>query len=97
MIAKELREIIQDSIHYAMQAGDLPRAEIPEFVLERPRYKSHGHWATNAALVLSGEVGRSPREIAETIVSTLKSPRLANIFSDQAGLLEGVRRPARGS
>ncbi len=39
--------------------------------LERPRDPSHGDWSTNAALVLSGRLGRPPREIAEEIVRHL--------------------------
>ena len=39
--------------------------------LERPRNPEHGDLATNVALALAGRLGKSPREIAETIVSRL--------------------------
>src|SRR4030042_5992446 len=45
----------------------MPVAEMPDFVLERPRHKSHGDWATNIALMLSADAGRTPREIADAI------------------------------
>ncbi|MFQ5703119.1 MAG: arginine--tRNA ligase [Gemmatimonadales bacterium] len=42
-----------------------------DFVLERPREASHGDLATNLALRLAGQLGNSPRKIAERVVSEL--------------------------
>lgn len=73
MIAKELREIVQEAVSRAREAGDIPQGvEAPDFVLERPRLKAHGHWATNAALVLAGGIGRKPRETAEIVAAHLE-------------------------
>ncbi len=74
MIAKELRALIVDAMLQAMVAGEIPEipeADIPDFVLERPRHKTHGDWATNLALVLSGKMARPPREIASVVAQRL--------------------------
>ncbi len=72
MIARELREMISEAISEAAAAGDIPAVATPEFVLERPRHKAHGDWATNAALTLSGNLGRNPREIADILAARLR-------------------------
>jgi len=72
LIAKELRQIINDAISEAAEAGELPAIEAPDFVLERPRHKSHGDWATNAAMVLSGRLNLKPREVADILARRLE-------------------------
>jgi arginyl-tRNA synthetase len=42
-----------------------------DFVLERPKNRDHGDWASNAALKLSKAVGANPREFAAEIASAL--------------------------
>ncbi len=42
------------------------------FRLERPRDPGHGDLASNLALVLASRLGRSPREIAESLVAPLE-------------------------
>lgn len=39
--------------------------------IERTRTIEHGHFATNAAMLLAGKLGKKPREIAEDVVSNL--------------------------
>jgi len=48
-------------------AGDLPE----EIVIERPRSKEHGDYATPVALTLAKSAGRPPREIAELLAGRL--------------------------
>jgi arginyl-tRNA synthetase len=75
LIAKELRLITLAAINRAVAAGEIPEItsdDIPDFVLERPRYKAHGDWATNAALALAGKVGLPPRHVAEVIARQMQ-------------------------
>lgn len=73
MIAKELRALVRSAVDRAAEEGLLPfLTPQPDFVLERPRRREHGHWATNAALVLAGPSGRPPREVAEALVRFLE-------------------------
>jgi arginyl-tRNA synthetase len=60
----------------ALQAsGRLGAADLPaEVVIERPKNRDHGDWATNAAMQLGGKFGMNPRAFAE-----LLAPELENI------------------
>jgi arginyl-tRNA synthetase len=51
-------------------AGELAGAPV-SVQLERPRHPEHGDIATNLALALARQLGRPPREVAESIVAKL--------------------------
>ena len=59
----------------ALQAsGRLSVAELPsEVVIERPKNRDHGDWATNAAMQLAGKFGMNPRAFAEMLAPELKA------------------------
>ena len=60
--------------------GALSDAALPtEIVIERPKNRDHGDWATNAAMKLAGVFGMSPRAFAEVI-------------APEIGGLEGVEK-----
>jgi arginyl-tRNA synthetase len=63
-LAVAIRRILSE-----MQAdGSLSAAELPdEIVVERPKNREHGDWATNAAMQLSGKFGLNPRAFAELL------------------------------
>ncbi|WP_178024078.1 arginine--tRNA ligase [uncultured Paenibacillus sp.] len=65
---QELKEAILDAI---VSAGLAQREEIPAIVLEVPKDKSHGDFATNAAMQLSRIAKKNPRQIAEEILGQL--------------------------
>jgi len=90
LIAKELREMIAAAIDGAVAAGEIPPAGQPDFVLERPRHKAHGDWATNAALTLSGETGLSPRDIAAVLARRLQEEAEKAGPAGEAGTLQAV-------
>jgi arginyl-tRNA synthetase len=90
LIAKELREMIAGAIAEAAAAGELPAAETPDFVLERPRHKAHGDWATNAALTLAGSLGRSPRDIAGILAAHLREKTSPTEPGGEAVTLQAV-------
>ncbi len=50
-------------------AGDLPT----EVVVERPKNRDHGDWATNLALQFAGKFGLKPRDLAEKVAEQLLS------------------------
>jgi arginyl-tRNA synthetase len=59
----------------ALQAsGRLSVAELPsEVVIERPKNRDHGDWATNAAMQLAGKFGMNPRAFAELLAPELEA------------------------
>jgi len=63
-ICQDLREAAQE----AKSQGKIEYDELPSFVLEVPREKVHGDFATNLAMILAKKAGQPPRKIAETIV-----------------------------
>ena len=50
-----------------LAAGDLPT----EVVIERPKNREHGDWATNIAMQAAGRFGQNPRALAEKIAAEL--------------------------
>lgn len=72
---------MQEEIRKAIQAvlGELGITDI-DFVVEHPADMSHGDYATNAALVCSKQLGKSPREIAEQFCTSLVG-RIQNVES----------------
>ncbi|MEY4301302.1 MAG: hypothetical protein RJA30_453, partial [Actinomycetota bacterium] len=54
-------------------AGSLGAGELPgEVVVERPKNREHGDWATNTALQLAKAFGTNPRALAELIAAHLR-------------------------
>lgn len=63
---------VKDAIaEAAVAAGLAAFEELPAFVLEVPKDKSHGDLATNAAMQLTKLAKRNPRQIAEAIIEHL--------------------------
>ncbi len=54
-------------------------------LLERPREAAHGDVATNLAMVLAGQLKRSPRDLARELISKLDLPALHLEHAEIAG------------
>ena len=55
-------------------SGRLGAAELPtEVVIERPKNRDHGDWATNAAMQLGGKFGMNPRAFAELLAPEIEA------------------------
>jgi arginyl-tRNA synthetase len=80
MFPAALHEAVRTALAAAHAAGDLPDLSALDFVVERPRDRSHGDWAANAALVAARPAGMPPRAIAEAIVRHLPEiPHVARV------------------
>lgn len=55
----------------AQSAGELSFDSLPNYVLEEPREKQHGDFATNLAMVLTKQAKKAPREIANILIKHL--------------------------
>jgi arginyl-tRNA synthetase len=84
MAPDELSAAVLGAVRRAVAAGDLA-VPVPEAaVVERPKSREHGDYATNVALRLAKPAGRSPREVAEAIAGRLREhPGVASV--DVAG------------
>jgi arginyl-tRNA synthetase len=67
-LAMTVRECIKALQGEGALAGDLPA----EVIIERPKNKDHGDYATPVALTLAKTAGRPPREIAELVAVRLR-------------------------
>ncbi|MDS1030367.1 arginine--tRNA ligase [Bacillota bacterium LX-D] len=66
-IIQNIKEALKNAAQKAKEAGELNYNALPEFVLEVPREKQHGDFATNLAMLLAKEAKKAPRQIAEII------------------------------
>ncbi len=73
MTPADLNDAIVRILATLMAGGKLAPAELPaEVVIERPKNREHGDWATNAAMQLSARFGLKPREFAELLAAELR-------------------------
>ena len=68
-LAAMVRECIGSLQAEGALAGELPA----EVIIERPKNKDHGDYATPVALTLAKTAGRPPREIAELVADRLRA------------------------
>lgn len=67
-----IEDTLKEEIKRAILEAELcTEAELPAFVLEEPRDKAHGDFATNIAMQLARVAKQAPRQIAEKIVAGL--------------------------
>jgi len=96
----ELKNAITHAIGEAQTSGDLPQAEIPSFSIEVPADRTHGDWATNAAMVSAKAFHLAPRKIAQIITDhivlngtffdrfEIAGPGFINFFLNEAFYVE---------
>src|SRR4051794_7032675 len=73
MTPAELSTAVLSALQDAIDAGELPVADIPASVkVERPKNREHGDYATSAALQLAKAAGRPPRAVAEVLAVRLR-------------------------
>lgn len=100
-LLEQKKETLKQELKQAViQSGLAEEKEIPEILLEVPREKEHGDWATNLAMQLTKVARRNPREIAAKIVEHLDKeknhiekieiagPGFINFFLDRSFLVD---------
>ncbi|MFR7553225.1 MAG: arginine--tRNA ligase, partial [Acutalibacteraceae bacterium] len=71
-IAREqVSTAVRSALEKAVAAGTLVQAEIPAFSVERPADRTHGDFATNAAMVSARAFRTAPQKIAAAILENL--------------------------
>lgn len=63
----KLKKIIESAVVSAMQNGDLPQAEVPEFIIETPANRANGDYSSNVAMAGAKVFRKAPRMIAQDI------------------------------
>jgi arginyl-tRNA synthetase len=78
-VLNEVKAIVKQAIAEAVTAaGIVDSAQLPEIILEVPKEKTHGDFATNIAMQLTRIAKQNPRQIAEQIIANLQKDK-ANI------------------
>jgi len=68
----ELQHAVRAAVAACVDNGELDVPVPAEVVVERPKVKEHGDYATNVALQLAKAAGKSPREIAQLVAVRLE-------------------------
>ena len=73
MTPAELSAAIIRILSALQSSGRLSAVDLPaEVVIERPKNREHGDWATNVAMQLAGKFGMNPRAFAEMLAPELE-------------------------
>jgi len=70
-VKNEINEEIVNSLGRLKEQGKISFNSIPEFVLEVPRDKNHGDFATNIAMLMTKEAKKNPREISTLLTEEM--------------------------
>ncbi|NBD27042.1 arginine--tRNA ligase [Paenibacillus glycinis] len=82
LLHQQVKDAIADAV---VAAGLAAREELPVFVLEVPKEKTHGDLATNAAMQLTKLAKKNPRQIAEAIIAHLDAAKASIQSAEIAG------------
>lgn len=95
-VLAEIESKLKTEIHHAIINAQLASEEdVPSIILEKPKEKSHGDFASNIAMQLAKVAKKAPRQIADDIVAHLDlnkanmtkveiaGPGFINFFMDQ--------------
>jgi arginyl-tRNA synthetase len=81
---EQLQDVVRTAVAGAVDRGVLAVDVPDEVVIERPKNRDHGDYATNVALRLAKPAGKPPRAVAEALAEELRSqPGIATV--DVAG------------
>lgn len=67
-VENKLYEAIENAVKSAIENGNLPQADIPKFIIEKPADKKNGDFSSNIAMAGARAFHGAPRMIAEAIV-----------------------------
>jgi arginyl-tRNA synthetase len=68
-----IKLLVQNALRESFSLEDV------SFAIERPKELSHGDYATNAALVVSKQLGKNPQEVAQAVVSYIEANKPESI------------------
>ena len=70
-VKSDIREMVLAAAGRAVADGDFPKEILPDFSVEVPSDRNHGDFAVNAAMVWARALKKSPRMIADIILSKI--------------------------
>lgn len=104
-VVAQVEAQIKEEIKQALVKANLAKEEeIPDIILEKPKVKAHGDYATNIAMQMARVAKQAPRKIAEEIVQHLDTgkamiekidiagPGFINLFLDNGYLTKLIEQ-----
>ncbi len=70
---EKINTLLNETMDHCFEKGLLKKTDLPEYVIEVPNNREHGHLATNLPLTLASSQRKAPREIANIIVGNFKN------------------------
>jgi arginyl-tRNA synthetase len=70
---EKIDKILKDTLKKCFEKGLLKACNLPDYLIEIPNNRDHGHFATNLALALASSQKRRPSDIATIIAENLES------------------------
>src|SRR5438045_1620847 len=90
----DFRRVLLSALDDLVTEGALPAGlDVARVAVEPPRDPSHGDLATNAAMVLAGQVKQNPMVLAEKIAAALQGRELATADYRGRGFSVAAARP----
>ncbi|WP_088052138.1 arginine--tRNA ligase [Virgibacillus dakarensis] len=77
VLAQTEETLKQEIAKAVIKANLAAEAELPDIILEKPKDKAHGDFASNIAMQLARIAKKAPRQIAEDIVANLDQTKAA--------------------
>lgn len=95
-IRTALAQAVYKAIEQAMEKGIINKVDVPELVIEVPREKGHGDFASNLAMQLAKAAKMAPRKIAEAVVDNLdlKGTRVERVEIAGPGFINFYLEPS---
>lgn len=83
---QQMQEALKSQIEDAVVKADLAtKEELPAIILEQPKDKAHGDYATNIAMQLARIAKKAPRKIAEDILANFDGEKASVTKAEIAG------------
>ena len=76
---KNIQAIVNEALRSAQQKGLLSFQDIPDYVIEVPREKEHGDFASNVALLMARQARMSPKAIAGIIMDEISLDKIQEL------------------
>ncbi|HEX9061760.1 MAG TPA: arginine--tRNA ligase, partial [Clostridia bacterium] len=70
-VKHEIKSVVEKALAASIAKGELAEVPIPEILVEVPREKEHGDFSANTAMLLTRQLKKAPREIAQTIIKNM--------------------------
>ena len=81
-----VRRLVEQGIDQLRSDGTLPDGlASPEFVVERPKDRSHGDFSSNVAMLLAKPAKSNPRALAQALVAALLMTLLPSVPASAHG------------